>query len=295
MMADNNSSQYGTVEKGTPHSANYRMYLTGPTGHPVSPFHDVPLFSNAEHTEFNMVVEIPRWSNAKMEIHKGHKLNPIVQDVKKGKLRFVDNVFPYKGYIWNYGALPQTWEDPNIEVLDGCKGDDDPLDVCEIGEKVHACGAVVRVKVLGVLGLIDEGETDWKVLAIDVTDPLAAEMHDLADVVRCMPGFLEATRRWFQLYKIPAGKPANAFAFGGEYQSRDFAHGVIRDTHKHWQALVGRTLDAPDISCENVSVAGSPFLVDRDTAKKLMDSAPAGGVAEPEPLVQLHKWHYLQD
>lgn len=35
-------------------------------------------------------------------------LNPIKQDVKKGKLRYVANVFPHKGYIWNYGAIPQV-------------------------------------------------------------------------------------------------------------------------------------------------------------------------------------------
>lgn len=53
-------------------------------------------------------------------------------------MRFVPNVFPHKGYIWNYGAFPQTWENP--EVLDehtGCKGDNDPLDVLEIGYKVY--------------------------------------------------------------------------------------------------------------------------------------------------------------
>lgn len=35
-------------------------------------------------------------------------LNPVKQDVKKGKLRYVANVFPHKGYIWNYGAIPQV-------------------------------------------------------------------------------------------------------------------------------------------------------------------------------------------
>lgn len=39
------------------------------------------------------------------------------------------------------------------------KGDNDPLDVCEIGEKVHERGAVVQVKVLGIMAMIDEGET----------------------------------------------------------------------------------------------------------------------------------------
>jgi hypothetical protein len=31
-----------------------------------------------------------------------------VQDTKKGKLRFVRNCFPHKGYLWNYGAFPQV-------------------------------------------------------------------------------------------------------------------------------------------------------------------------------------------
>ena len=55
-----------------------------------------------------MVVEVPRWLNAKMEIATKDPLNPIKQDVKKGKLRYVANLFPYKGYIWNYGAIPQV-------------------------------------------------------------------------------------------------------------------------------------------------------------------------------------------
>jgi inorganic pyrophosphatase len=33
---------------------------------------------------------------------------PIKQDTKKGKLRF----YPYN-INWNYGLLPQTWEDPD--------------------------------------------------------------------------------------------------------------------------------------------------------------------------------------
>jgi inorganic pyrophosphatase len=47
-------------------------------------------------------------------------LNPIKQDVKKGKLRFVNNCFPHHGYIWNYGALPQvryTFVFPRIALL----------------------------------------------------------------------------------------------------------------------------------------------------------------------------------
>ena len=42
------------------------------------------------------------------QISKEETLNPIKQDTKKGKLRFVRNCFPHKGYLWNYGAFPQV-------------------------------------------------------------------------------------------------------------------------------------------------------------------------------------------
>lgn len=32
-------------------------------------------------------------------------------------------------------------------------------------------GEVIKVKVLGTLALIDEGETDWKVIVINTDDP----------------------------------------------------------------------------------------------------------------------------
>ena len=38
-------------------------------------------------------------------------------------------------------------------------------------------GDVLQVKVLGIMAMIDEGETDWKVVAINVKDPLADQMN----------------------------------------------------------------------------------------------------------------------
>jgi inorganic pyrophosphatase len=42
------------------------------------------------------------------KIAKDEFLTPIKQDTKKGALRYVPNIFPYKGYAWNYGAFPQV-------------------------------------------------------------------------------------------------------------------------------------------------------------------------------------------
>lgn len=42
-------------------------YSESPDG-VVSPWHDVPLYADASKKIFNMIVEIPRWTNAKMEV-----------------------------------------------------------------------------------------------------------------------------------------------------------------------------------------------------------------------------------
>lgn len=34
-----------------------------------------------------------------------------------------------------------------------------------------------QVKILGVMALLDEGETDWKLIAIDINDPMADKVN----------------------------------------------------------------------------------------------------------------------
>jgi inorganic pyrophosphatase len=129
--------------------------------------------------------------------------------------------------------------DPNVkDVTTGFNGDNDPLDVCEIGSKIHERGAVVQVKVLGALGLIDEGEADWKIIAIDVNDPLAAKLNDINDVEAQLPGLLDATRDWFRIYKVPTGKPANIFAESGRFYDRAFALKQIQHDYDLWHDLI---------------------------------------------------------
>jgi inorganic pyrophosphatase len=59
--------QYGVRTTGLPDTLEYRIYLER-GGALISPFHDIPLFANPDHTVLNMVVEIPRWTNAKFEV-----------------------------------------------------------------------------------------------------------------------------------------------------------------------------------------------------------------------------------
>ncbi|KAI4127791.1 MAG: hypothetical protein LQ347_004455 [Umbilicaria vellea] len=248
---------YTVRKNGAPNTLEHRIFIEK-DGVPLSPFHDIPLYANEQQTVLNMIVEIPRWTNAKMEISKEEILNPIKQDVKKGKLRFVRNCFPHKGYLWNYGAFPQTWEDPNqIHPETKAKGDNDPLDVCEIGELVAKPGEIKQVKVLGVMALLDEEETDWKIIVIDVNDPLAPKLNDIEDVERHLPGLLRATNEWFRIYKIPDGKPENQFAFSGECKNKKYATDIVRECAEAWERLITGKTNPGDISLKNVAVQHS--------------------------------------
>ncbi|RXM98152.1 Inorganic pyrophosphatase [Acipenser ruthenus] len=257
----------------------------------ISPFHDIPLFAGDD------------------QIATKDPLNPIKQDVKKGKLRYVANVFPHKGYIWNYGALPQVcspgeviqvkvlgilamidegetdWkiiainvEDkdaPNINRIDDVRKlrpgylestvdwfkkykvpDGKPENQFafngEFKDKVCSPGEVIQVKVLGILAMIDEGETDWKIIAINVEDKDAPNINRIDDVRKLRPGYLESTVDWFKKYKVPDGKPENQFAFNGEFKDKDFAVEVIKSTHQFWKALTQKQTDGGAINCASV-------------------------------------------
>merc|ERR1712093_908395 len=192
---------YTTKAEGQEGTLEYRLFFEK-DGQRVSPFHDIPLAVDAEKGIFNMVVEIPKNTRAKLEISKEEAFNPIKQDVKNGKLRFVEYG---EGYMWNYGAFPQTWEDPSHKHPDtDAFGDKDPLDVCEIGSAVAKTGDVKK-------------------------------LNDIDDVEKEMPGYLHETYVWFRDYK---GANGNKFAFEGKAKPRDYALKIIEENSAFWKRLV---------------------------------------------------------
>ncbi|KAJ9291957.1 hypothetical protein DTO021C3_397 [Paecilomyces variotii] len=255
------TDRYIIRKTGQPFTSGYRVYIEK-DNEIISPWHDIPLYNDEEKGILNMIVEIPRWSNAKMEISKDEFLSPIKQDIKKGRPRYVPNIFPHKGYPWNYGAFPQTWEDPSIQdPHTHANGDNDPLDVCELGGYVGETGEVKPVKVLGAFAILDEGETDWKVLVVDVRDALAAKVNDIGDVEAYMPGFLEMMKWWFRMYKVPDGKKENELASEGNIFGRDFAMDLIRDCHKSWKAMMNEERpEHTSSSLSDLGIRGSEIL-----------------------------------
>lgn len=155
--------------------------------------------------------------------------------MKNGKPR----VFAYGKIPFNYGAIPQTWESPHHKHAEtGLAGDNDPVDVVEISPAPIPEGSVVPIKILGALAMIDEGEIDWKVVAVQATSPLADLIGDMPDVENVLPGVESSVREWFRNYKTADGKPQNKFAYDEKYINKARAAEVIADTHRMWMDLV---------------------------------------------------------
>jgi hypothetical protein len=72
-MSASPEAKYTVRKTGEPCTKDFRVYIT--VGDDiVSPWHEIPLFlSENEPQVVNMVVEIPRWSNVKMEV--GHDVD----------------------------------------------------------------------------------------------------------------------------------------------------------------------------------------------------------------------------
>jgi len=226
---------------GDSNTTEYRIKAMDGTKKEISLWHDVTLVHVDPSTDrptpyLNFVCEIPKFSRKKYEIATDEVGNAIKQDEKKGVLR----EFKKGDIFFNYGCLPRTWEDPTYIHPDaeGCRGDNDPLDVCEIGARIIGTGDIRPVKILGILCMIDEGEADWKLVTIDAEDKWAPFLNDVDDVEKHLPGTLSAIREWFRTYKIPDGKPPNVFGLDEKFMDKHYALEIVKECNHAWKELI---------------------------------------------------------
>ncbi|CAL5224621.1 g7337 [Coccomyxa viridis] len=139
------------------------------------PWHDLDIGEEAP-AMFNAVIEIPRGSKVKYELDKATGM------------MFVDRIL-YSSVVYphNYGFIPQTL----------CE-DNDPLDVLVIMQEPVAPMAFLRAKPIGVMGMIDQGEQDDKIIAVHADDP---EFKGYDDISQLPKHRLAEIRRFFEDYK----------------------------------------------------------------------------------------------
>jgi inorganic pyrophosphatase len=130
------------------------------------------------------LIEIPAGSTTKYEI------DPATGFLLVDRFQSMPVVYPA-----NYGALPST-----------LAGDGDSLDVVVYTREPIVPGALIPVRPIGILKMIDGGEEDDKVVAVprDDVDPSYALIRDLTDLPE-----IERQRlvSFFQTYKqLPKGR-----------------------------------------------------------------------------------------
>ena len=118
----------------------------------LSPWHDIELIpSTMISNHLTGIIEISSGDTAKLELSKDEPWNPVMSDTntnkETGELQLRHYGMPT---TFNYGFIPQTWENP----ADG--GDDDPIDLVDLSlTNRKPLLAVADYLVLGCLGLID--------------------------------------------------------------------------------------------------------------------------------------------
>ncbi|MBA3424281.1 MAG: inorganic diphosphatase [Rubrobacteraceae bacterium] len=159
------------------------------------PWHDVSPGDEAPE-EFNVVVEISKGSKVKYELDKDTGL------------LLVDRIL-YSSVIYpaNYGFIPQTLGD-----------DEDPLDVLVLMQEPVQPLSLLRVRPIGMMPMVDDGENDEKIICVHLDDPeyMAFEHYDELPQHR-----LNELQRFFQDYKKLEQKEVNVGGMSGPEDARD--------------------------------------------------------------------------
>ncbi len=124
----------------------------------------------------NVLIEIPAGSKNKYEFDKD--LNAFALD----RVLYASVQYPY-----DYGFIPNTLAD-----------DGDPLDGMVIMDQPTFPGCVIAARPIAMLGMIDGGDSDEKILCVPDQDPRYANVTSLKDIA---PHRLEEIAEFFRTYK----------------------------------------------------------------------------------------------
>ncbi|MEE4285843.1 MAG: inorganic diphosphatase [Mariniphaga sp.] len=136
----------------------------------------------------HVVIEIPAGTNQKWEVNKVTGQIEWEQ-ITPDSFRVI-NYLPYPA---NYGFVPQTL----LPEVSG--GDGDPVDVFVLGEHIER-GHIVKCKIIGGIEMMDNGETDDKLIALPVQSHWE-KINTLENLNQNYPGVLEILNTWLLHYK----------------------------------------------------------------------------------------------
>ncbi len=141
----------------------------------INPWHDVRLGEEAPDI-FQAIIEVPKGSKNKYELDK-----------ETGLLRLDRVLFSSVHYPANYGFIPRTL----------CE-DNDPLDVLVLGQIQVYPLTIMRVKPIGMMKMLDQGEADDKIIAVHVDDPEYCHYNSINELP---PHRMAEVKKFFEDYK----------------------------------------------------------------------------------------------
>jgi len=145
--------------------------------------------------KMTVIIEIPKGSKNKYEIDKATGLIALDRAMHSAQ-----------DYPFDYGFVPQTlWDDG------------DALDVVVLTTYPLAPGILVRVRPVAVLNMIDDGDSDAKIVAVPVDDPRFDHVHDVADVNKHT---LKEIEHFYATYKKIQNKVVETNGFGGVAEAK---------------------------------------------------------------------------
>lgn len=141
--------------------------------------------------EMTTIIEIPKGSKNKYEIDK-----------KTGLIALDRVMHTSQDYPFDYGFVPKTL----------CE-DGDALDIVLLTTYPLHPGILVRVRPVGIMNMIDGGDSDVKIIAVPAEDPRFAEIKDLPDVNKHT---LKEIEHFFSTYKKIQNKTVEISGFEGK-------------------------------------------------------------------------------
>lgn len=136
----------------------------------------------------NTIIEIPKFSKNKYEIDK-----------ETGLIALDRVMHSAQDYPFDYGFVPKTlWEDG------------DALDVVVLTTHPLLSGILVPVRPVAIMDMIDDGDSDAKVIAVPKKDPRWDEVKDLSDI---NPHTLKEIEHFFATYKKVQNKEVQVQGF----------------------------------------------------------------------------------
>jgi inorganic pyrophosphatase len=114
----------------------------------------------------------------------------------------------------------------------GIIGDQDPLDIIVLTEKIIARGGIlVQAIPIGGFRMIDQDQADDKIVAIMKGDEVYGAWHDITDVNEAI---LMRLKHYFLTYKKGPNDKDNRVQIDGIY-GKEEAYEVIRRSQKDYQ------------------------------------------------------------